>query len=149
MEPPINGQSSIKALRVLELYAGIGGMHCALDRCFSFSSVDSVKSIVYDDFEVVAAIDVNEVAAAVYRHNFPATEYLLKGVEGLTLADLEALNVDLVTDEAIRKTETPWCSCEVDGLTKSCHSSSQHARQLKKCCLRRCRQSKKCCLRYG
>ena len=88
-----------KPLRVLELYAGIGGMHCALQRCFSFPAGvpgDDV-SFPYPSFEVVAAVDVNEVAASVYKLNFPAVNYLRRGVEGFTVEELEALRFDLVT----------------------------------------------------
>lgn len=84
------------SLRVLELYAGIGGMHCALNRCFKFSEV--VKNeIPFSSFEVVAAVDVNEVAASVYGHNFPSVKYLGSGVERFTVAELEALRFDMVT----------------------------------------------------
>ena len=87
-------------LRVLELYAGIGGMHCALNRCFDFSRVskpDEEGDFPFSSFEVVAAVDVNEVAASVYRHNFPSVNYLRKGVEGFTLTELEALRFNMVT----------------------------------------------------
>ena len=83
-------------LRVLELYAGIGGMHFALNRCFKFSEV-AKSEIPFSSFEVVAAVDVNEVAASVYRHNFPSVKYLGSGVERFTVAELEALRFDMVT----------------------------------------------------
>ena len=86
-------------LRVLELYAGIGGMHCALNRCFAFPKgvTGDSNSFPFTSFKVVAAVDVNEVAANVYRHNFPSVTYLRKGVEGFTIAELEALRFDMVT----------------------------------------------------
>jgi len=88
-----------RPLRVLELYAGIGGMHCALQRCFSFP--DGVPGdgvfFPYPSFEVVAAVDVNEVAASVYKHNFPSVNYMQRGVEGFTVEELEALRFDMVT----------------------------------------------------
>merc|ERR1712142_348450 len=118
----------MRILRVLELYAGIGGMHCALKRCFSFGDSFSSAfersddegedgdngrndddannddddgnnndSLPFDDYEIVAAVDVNEVAASVYAHNFPSTTYLRRGVEGFTISDLEGLKVDMIT----------------------------------------------------
>ena len=88
-----------RTLRVLELYAGIGGMHCAVNRCFTFPEgvAGDSYSFPFTSFEVVAAVDVNEVAANVYRHNFPSVSYLRKGVEGFTITELEALRFDMVT----------------------------------------------------
>ena len=47
-------------LRVLELFSGIGGMHYALK-----------TACPGDRSEVLAAVDISEVANEVYRHNFP------------------------------------------------------------------------------
>ena len=52
------GRSS--GLKVLELFSGIGGMHYALK-----------TACPGDRSEVVAAVDISEVANQVYRHNFP------------------------------------------------------------------------------
>uniref|UniRef100_UPI00358E0A03 tRNA (cytosine(38)-C(5))-methyltransferase-like n=1 Tax=Myxine glutinosa TaxID=7769 RepID=UPI00358E0A03 len=70
-------------LRVLELYSGIGGLHCALRE----SGLSAV---------VVAAVDVNTVANAVYAHNFPATSLWAKNIEGLTAHDFDKLHLDMI-----------------------------------------------------
>lgn len=56
-------------LRCLELYSGIGGMHFALESAFSEHGATLAN---YTHFEVVAAIDINTVANAVYQENFNA-----------------------------------------------------------------------------
>ena len=55
--------SSSQTLKVLELFSGIGGMHFALKRACS-------------NYQVVAAVDISEVANKVYRHNFPDVNHL-------------------------------------------------------------------------
>ena len=56
--------SSNQTLKVLELFSGIGGMHFALKRaCCS-------------NYQVVAAVDISEVANKVYRHNFPDVNHI-------------------------------------------------------------------------
>ncbi|KAJ8389046.1 hypothetical protein AAFF_G00124430 [Aldrovandia affinis] len=70
-------------LRVLELYSGIGGMHCALKESRAPA-------------EVVAAVDVNTTANDVYRHNFPNTPLWAKTIEGLTLDDFNKLEFDMI-----------------------------------------------------
>lgn len=79
------------SLRVLELYAGIGGMHCGLQRCFSSPNVS------YSSYEVVSAIDINEVAGAIYRHNFSEVNYHQRSIEAFSLSELETLEFDMVT----------------------------------------------------
>lgn len=64
-------------LRVLELFAGIGGLRCAFPEC-----------------EVVAAIDISENAAKVYQANFDA-HYWIREIESLSGSELEVLNADL------------------------------------------------------
>ncbi|XP_075903610.1 tRNA (cytosine(38)-C(5))-methyltransferase [Nelusetta ayraudi] len=70
-------------LRVLELYSGIGGMHCALKE----SGIP---------FEVVAAIDINTTANEIYKHNFPKTTLWSKTIEGITLEDFNKLSFDMI-----------------------------------------------------
>ena len=59
-----------QSIRVLELYSGIGGMHFAL--------LQAVQGAT-----VVAAVDISPLANVVYRHVFPDTLQLEKGIEGL------------------------------------------------------------------
>ncbi|XP_056375151.1 tRNA (cytosine(38)-C(5))-methyltransferase isoform X2 [Hyla sarda] len=70
-------------LRVLELYSGIGGMHCGLAEC-------GVSA------EVVAAVDVNTTANEVYKHNFPNTPLWPKSIEGISLKELDSLSFDMI-----------------------------------------------------
>jgi hypothetical protein len=49
-------------LKVLEFYSGIGGMHAALARAAKAGDIPA--------FEVLAALDINDVANRVYAHNF-------------------------------------------------------------------------------
>jgi site-specific DNA-cytosine methylase len=65
-------------LRVLELYAGIGGVAAALDGAAS----------------IVGAVDINQPALAVYRRNFvhPA---LTRTIEGLSADELAGFRADL------------------------------------------------------
>ncbi|XP_035952954.2 tRNA (cytosine(38)-C(5))-methyltransferase isoform X3 [Halichoerus grypus] len=73
----------MEALRVLELYSGIGGMHQALRE----SCVPA---------QVVAAIDVNTVANEVYKYNFPHTQLLAKTIEGITLEEFDKLSFNMI-----------------------------------------------------
>ncbi|XP_049633801.1 tRNA (cytosine(38)-C(5))-methyltransferase [Suncus etruscus] len=77
------GGSGMEALRVLELYSGIGGMHQALRE----SGVPA---------QVVAAIDVNTVANEVYKYNFPHTQLLARTIEGITLEEFDRLSFNMV-----------------------------------------------------
>ncbi|RTG83831.1 tRNA (cytosine38-C5)-methyltransferase, partial [Schistosoma bovis] len=63
-------------MRVLELYAGIGGMHIA----FKGSTVKH---------EVVAAVEINDVATDVYKYNFPNTLTLNRVIEQFLLSPLQ------------------------------------------------------------
>ena len=56
-------------VRVLELYSGIGGMHFSL--------------LELDETRVIGALDISPLTTVVYRHNFPHTFHMEKGVEGL------------------------------------------------------------------
>ncbi|RMC04939.1 hypothetical protein DUI87_18115 [Hirundo rustica rustica] len=71
------------ALRVLELYSGIGGMHQALRESCTYA-------------EVVAAVDVNTLANDVYKHNFPSTPLWAKTIEGITLKEFDKLSFDMI-----------------------------------------------------
>uniref|UniRef100_A0A7N8XVQ5 tRNA (cytosine(38)-C(5))-methyltransferase n=1 Tax=Mastacembelus armatus TaxID=205130 RepID=A0A7N8XVQ5_9TELE len=73
----------MEALRVLELYSGIGGMHYALKE----SGIPA---------QVVAAIDINTTANQVYRHNFPDTPLWNKTIEGISLDDFNKLSFDMI-----------------------------------------------------
>lgn len=66
-------------VRVLELYCGIGGCAAAL---------------AGGDAEVVAALDINHRALAVYRHNFPHPA-AARTLESLAAGDLAAYDADL------------------------------------------------------
>nr|XP_020041210.1 tRNA (cytosine(38)-C(5))-methyltransferase isoform X3 [Castor canadensis] len=78
-----HGSEGMEALRVLELYSGIGGMHHALrESCIPA--------------QVVAAIDVNTVANEVYKYNFPHTQLLAKTIEGITLEEFDSLSFNMI-----------------------------------------------------
>ncbi len=62
--------------RVLELFAGIGGVAC-----------------VWPEASIVAAIDINQVAARVYRENF-AHRYLIQEIESLSIPAIERFRSD-------------------------------------------------------
>ncbi|KAL6441796.1 hypothetical protein ACFW04_002320 [Cataglyphis niger] len=70
-------------MKVLELYSGIGGMHYALRE----SGVAA---------KVVAAIDINPVANAVYYHNFPETVLMNRNIESLNAQELNKLGLDAI-----------------------------------------------------
>ncbi|XP_061037532.1 tRNA (cytosine(38)-C(5))-methyltransferase isoform X1 [Eubalaena glacialis] len=73
----------MEALRVLELYSGIGGMHQALrESCIPA--------------QVVAAVDVNTVANEVYKYNFRHTLLLAKTIEGITLEEFDRLSFNMI-----------------------------------------------------
>ncbi|XP_073946888.1 tRNA (cytosine(38)-C(5))-methyltransferase-like [Choristoneura fumiferana] len=69
--------------RILELYSGIGGMHCAWKHsCLPGS--------------VVAAVDINTVANEVYRHNFPETNLMTRNIQSIKPEELKKLNVNTI-----------------------------------------------------
>ncbi|XP_065844564.1 tRNA (cytosine(38)-C(5))-methyltransferase-like [Oscarella lobularis] len=72
----------MQAARVVEFYSGIGGMHFALEE----------SGMPHD---VVACIDINDVANSVYRHNFPTTRLLQRNIESLTVEEVDKLNADM------------------------------------------------------
>lgn len=70
-------------MRVLELYSGIGGMHCAVKEC----------GISY---EIIAAIDVNTTANKIYKHNFPESNLMDCGIESLSATQLDEMEIDMI-----------------------------------------------------
>ena len=73
-----------KQLRLVEFYAGVGGWHVAVN-------LSELK------IDVVAALDINTIANAVYRHNFPDTCLLQRNICGLSTEDLDAFDADIFT----------------------------------------------------
>jgi len=69
-------------LRVLELFIGIGGMHCALD----FLDVD---------YQIIATIDINPTANLVYAHNFPQIPIISRSIESISLNQWENWRADV------------------------------------------------------
>ncbi|XP_053949051.1 tRNA (cytosine(38)-C(5))-methyltransferase [Anastrepha ludens] len=68
---------------VLELFSGIGGMHYA----FRSAAVPG---------KVIAAMDINTNANAVYAHNFPTTSVCNNNIQSLTPEKIEKLNVNMI-----------------------------------------------------
>ncbi|CAH4032954.1 unnamed protein product [Pieris brassicae] len=69
--------------KILELYSGIGGMHCA----WKDAGLDG---------DIIAAIDINTVANEVYRENFPNTYQITKNIQSLTVSEINKLEVDTI-----------------------------------------------------
>ncbi|TDG45405.1 hypothetical protein AWZ03_008171 [Drosophila navojoa] len=69
--------------RVLELFSGIGGMHYA----FKYAQLSG---------EVVAAMDVNTVANAVYAHNYGATSVKTRNIQSLAEKEITKLNANML-----------------------------------------------------
>ena len=61
-----------RAIVVLELFSGIGGMHFAL------------REAGITDVKVAAAMDISDVANRIYKHNFPKTNHVSGNICGLT-----------------------------------------------------------------
>ncbi|XP_014675616.1 PREDICTED: tRNA (cytosine(38)-C(5))-methyltransferase-like isoform X2 [Priapulus caudatus] len=64
-------------LRVLELYSGIG---------------DSGLN-----YKIVAAVDINEKANIIYKHNFRETNLLQRNIESISVQQLDKMKIDLLT----------------------------------------------------
>ena len=77
-------------VRVLELFSGIGGMHYALSK-----ARDALSCEIFD-FEVVAAIDISEVANKVYRYNFPEVNHISGNICGLTAEKINKWGIDAI-----------------------------------------------------
>ncbi|RNA08584.1 tRNA (cytosine(38)-C(5))-methyltransferase [Brachionus plicatilis] len=73
----------MNGLKVLELYSGIGGMHCA----FNLSGIPG---------EIIAAVDINHNANMVYKHNFKDTKVLQKTIEGIKLEEYNNLDFNCI-----------------------------------------------------
>ena len=69
-------------LRVLELFSGIGGMHCALD-------------LIDLNYEIIAAIDINPTANQVYSSNFPNVPIISRTIETIPLNQWEKWHADI------------------------------------------------------
>eukprot|EP00435_Cladocopium_sp_Y103_P010471 s3049_g2.t1 len=69
-------------VRVLELFAGIGGMRCSLERAEL-------------PHQIVAAFDVSELCEKAYRHNFGGEEWKKKTIECLKAHELDVLAADM------------------------------------------------------
>ncbi|XP_004520147.1 tRNA (cytosine-5-)-methyltransferase [Ceratitis capitata] len=69
--------------RVLELFSGIGGMHYA----FNASSITGT---------IVAAMDINTHANAVYAHNYPNTQVCNNNIQSLTPRKIDQMNVNMI-----------------------------------------------------
>ncbi|MCR9291433.1 MAG: DNA cytosine methyltransferase [bacterium] len=63
--------------QILELFAGIGGMHAA-----------------WPEAQTVAAYDINRVAANVYQDNFDSVDYRVRELQRVSLEELEACHAD-------------------------------------------------------
>ncbi|XP_071850887.1 tRNA (cytosine(38)-C(5))-methyltransferase-like isoform X2 [Apostichopus japonicus] len=72
----------VEQLRVVEFYSGVGGMHYAL-----------ILSEI--PFTVVAAVDINEVANKVYKHNFPDINLLQRNIQSVSLKDFTKWDADV------------------------------------------------------
>ncbi|KAK7080674.1 tRNA (cytosine-5-)-methyltransferase [Halocaridina rubra] len=75
-------ETTHRALRILELYSGIGGMHVAAKETGL-------------PFEIVGSYEINTTALDVYRHNFPQTPKAYN-IMGLTLEQLTAFAPDII-----------------------------------------------------
>ncbi|XP_017854844.2 tRNA (cytosine(38)-C(5))-methyltransferase [Drosophila busckii] len=68
---------------VLELFSGIGGMHFA----FKYAQLKG---------EVVAAMDVNTVANAVYAHNYKTTNVKTRNIQSISEKEVRKLNANML-----------------------------------------------------
>lgn len=69
--------------KILELFSGIGGMHCA----FTESDLPG---------KVILAVDVNIVANGVYAHNFPDTNISNRNIQSLKSTELNKLGINTI-----------------------------------------------------
>jgi len=69
-------------LRIVEFFAGMGGMRSAAD----------VSGL---SFEVVAAYEISEICAKAYQHNFGSDEWFVKTIDSLSAEDLDKLEADV------------------------------------------------------
>jgi len=74
--------------KVLELFSGIGGMHAA---------VNLLQKSTEDEFEIVAAIDINTTANMIYRFNHPNTSHWQRNITGITAKEInKKLSPDII-----------------------------------------------------
>ncbi|KAH8409579.1 hypothetical protein KR222_008782 [Zaprionus bogoriensis] len=74
---------SAREFRVLELFSGIGGMHYA----FKYAQLPG---------EIVAALDVNTVANAVYAHNYGNSLVKTRNIQSLSEQEVRKLNANML-----------------------------------------------------
>ncbi|XP_063957025.1 tRNA (cytosine(38)-C(5))-methyltransferase-like [Lytechinus pictus] len=75
-------EKETKNLRVVEFFSGVGGLHCAVKDCGVPCSV-------------VAAVEINTVANAVYQHNFPEVNLMQRNLEGFSADDFSSFDADM------------------------------------------------------
>ena len=73
-------------MKVCEFFSGIGGMGFALRSAGVV--VDEAKSV---------AVDINTSANDVFRHNFPSVKVFQRGIESISIEQLDDLNSDIWT----------------------------------------------------
>mmetsp|Transcript_46493 Transcript_46493/g.149365 ORF Transcript_46493/g.149365 Transcript_46493/m.149365 type:complete len:459 (-) Transcript_46493:51-1427(-) len=77
-----SSSSSRPPLRVVEFFAGMGGMRCA-------------GTLSGAPVQVVAAYEISEICAEAYRHNFGGADWKLKTIERLKAEELDRLGGDV------------------------------------------------------
>lgn len=79
------------AMRVAELFSGIGGMHCGLKLWEEMrrEENDPLK------FEVIIAMDFSQTALEVYHHNFPSVKVSSKSITAQPVDFWRSLKADL------------------------------------------------------
>eukprot|EP00762_Andalucia_godoyi_P007304 ANDGO_01607.mRNA.1 DNA (cytosine-5)-methyltransferase len=75
-----------RELRVVEWFAGTGGLHCALDRALMTDGQQQQQQ-QQQQHEIVAAIDISEAAQRVYAWNFPSVKFIRKTIERIKVED--------------------------------------------------------------
>lgn len=80
----VGNQSFPKFYKVLELYSGIGGVHCAFH----------VAGIPH---EIIGAVDVNTAVNEIYSFNFRRTHLMQRNIMSITTKEMEALQPDVIT----------------------------------------------------
>lgn len=73
---------ALPLLRVMEFYAGVGGMHYALLAAEA-------------KFEIVTSIDINTNTNFVYGHNFPSTPHLNRNICGMMADEMDSFKPDV------------------------------------------------------
>lgn len=75
-------EATAGSIRVVEFFAGMGGMRAA-------GLLSGVS------FNVVAAYEISELCAKAYQHNFGSHEWRSKTIERIPTAELDALQADV------------------------------------------------------